>query len=201
MSASPLLQKLIEAFQCLPGIGPRSSQRLAYHLLKQDRNNANYLADMLKKAVTEIQHCEECRTFSETKICCFCQDPKRANHILCIVETPLDQSIIEQNSHYQGRYFVLLGHLSPLDGIGPEQIGLDLLKKRFETRTIEEIILATNTTVEGETTAHFIAKLASKYQIRISRLACGIPIGGELEYVDSNTLTRAFNDRFILEDN
>lgn len=194
---SPLLQQVIEAMQCMPGVGPKSAQRIAFHLLKQ-RDKASHLAKTLLQAVSDLQHCQRCRTYCEAELCQFCLDPKRQQNILCVVETPTDQLVIEQSGGFRGLYFVLLGHLSPLDGIGPNDIGLDLLKQRLMNEPIEEVILATNTTVEGETTAHYIAEMVKRQQRTATRIAYGIPMGGELEYVSMPTINRALNERSVI---
>ena len=195
MSQSPLLLQLIEALRCLPGVGPKSAQRMAFHLLERDRKGATALSAALEQAVEHIGHCSLCRTLSETEVCQYCSDVKRKDELLCIVETPADVLAISQATDFKGKYFVLMGHLSPLDGIGPAELGLDLLEKRLQQGEIKEIILATNPTVEGETTAHYISEMAAEYGIEATRLAHGIPLGGELEYIDGGTLAHAFSGR------
>jgi len=195
MSQSPLLLQLIEALRCLPGVGPKSAQRMAFHLLERDRKGATTLSAALEQAVENIGHCSQCRTLSETDICNFCGDTRRKDELLCIVETPSDVLAISQATDFKGKYFVLMGHLSPLDGIGPAELGLDLLEQRLQQGDIEEIILATNPTVEGETTAHYISEMAVEYGVEATRLAHGIPLGGELEYIDGGTLAHAFSGR------
>ncbi|MCW8933953.1 MAG: recombination mediator RecR [Gammaproteobacteria bacterium] len=195
MSQSPLLLQLIEALRCLPGVGPKSAQRMAFHLLERDRKGASVLADALQQAVEHIGHCSRCRTLSETDICGYCADNRRNDELLCIVETPADVLAINQAADFNGKYFVLMGHLSPLDGIGPGELGLDLLEQRLKEGGIKELILATNPTVEGETTAHYISEMAAEYQVESTRLAHGIPLGGELEYIDGGTLAHAFSGR------
>jgi len=190
-----LLDELMEALRCLPGVGPKSSQRMAFHLLERDRQGAELLAKKISQSLTQIGHCKRCRNFSEKDICQICENTKRDTHLLCIVESPADMLAVEQAADYRGLYFVLMGRLSPLDGIGPADLGLDLLESRLGSDQISEVILATNPTVEGETTAHFISTLARKYNIPVSRIAHGVPLGGELEYVDSGTLSRAFSGR------
>ena len=192
---SSLIDQLINAFKCLPGVGPKSAQRMAYHLLERDRQGALELAQALQTAVEQVGHCDLCRTFTEDVRCHICANTARHNHQLCIVETPADILAIEQATEYKGLYFVLMGHLSPLDGIGPSDIGLDVLAKRLSQEPIEEIILATNTTVEGEATAHYIAEMVANQNIRVTRIAHGVPIGGELEYVNGSTLSHAFVGR------
>ncbi|CCQ12328.1 Recombination protein RecR [Pseudoalteromonas luteoviolacea B = ATCC 29581] len=196
MQLSPSLSQLIEALRCLPGIGPKSAQRIAFHLLERDRDGGTQLGKALTKAMSQIGHCETCRTFSEVPVCDVCQNVKRQDsRTLCVVESPTDVLAIEQTGQYQGMYFVLMGHLSPLDGIGPKEIGLDLLEQRLSQGTLDEVILATNPTVEGETTAHFIAELCHKYHVNPSRIAHGMPVGGELDLVDGQTLMHAFSGR------
>ncbi len=195
MSHSALIRQLVEAFRCLPGVGPKSAQRMTYHLLERDREGARRLARALQEAAEGIGHCRECRTLCETEVCGLCADPRRERNQLCIVESPSDVSAVEQSTSYRGLYFVLMGHLSPLDGIGPEEIGLDVLAQRLDAGGIDEVILATNPTVEGEATAHYIAELARARGIRASRIACGVPFGGELEYLDAGTLSHAISGR------
>ncbi|VAW70593.1 Recombination protein RecR [hydrothermal vent metagenome] len=199
MSLSPLLQQLIEALCCLPGVGPKSAQRMAFHLLERDRKGGADLSVALQQAVEHIGHCSKCRTLSEDEVCQLCIDPRRNNELLCIVETPADVLAINQATDYKGRYFVLMGHLSPLDGIGPAELGLDLLEQQLKLGRIRELILATNPTVEGETTAHYISEMAAEYHVESTRLAHGIPLGGELEYIDGGTLAHAFSGRRKLE--
>jgi len=185
----------MEALRCLPGVGPRSAQRMAFHLLERDRKGASVLSEVLQQAVEHIGHCSTCRTLSEDEVCEYCRDPRRSDELLCVVETPADVLAINQATDFKGRYFVLMGHLSPLDGIGPAELGLDLLEQRLKQGGVKELILATNPTVEGETTAHYISEMASEYGVGASRLAHGIPLGGELEYIDGGTLAHAFSDR------
>jgi len=194
MIESPRLAHLIETLCCLPGIGKKSAQRIAYHLLERDRDGARKLADSMKDAMDAIGHCQRCRTFSETEICQLCASSKRDRSCLCVVENPVDVSSIEQ-SDYKGLYFVLMGHLSPLDGIGPDEIGLPELGQLFDEGEIEEVILATNTTVEGEATAHFIGEMVRKRNLKVTRIAHGIPMGGGLEYVNSRTISHAMAGR------
>lgn len=195
MSGSPLLQQLIDALRCLPGVGPRSSQRMAFHLLERDRAGGSHLANLLLEAMERIGHCARCRSLSETELCAICAHPHRDPGVLCIVESPADVVALEQATGYRGLYFVLFGHLSPLDGIGPEAIGLDRLAERLGAGQVKEVILATNPTVEGEATAQYIAELARARGLRVTRIAHGVPLGGELEYVDSHTLAHAFSGR------
>jgi recombination protein RecR len=192
---SPLIQRLIEDLRCLPGVGPKSAQRMAFHLLEHERNGATRLAKTLVESVAKIGHCSSCRTLTESGVCAICANPKRDETQLCIVESPVDIHAIEQATDYSGRYFVLMGHLSPLDGIGPNQIGLDQLDNILAQGRIQEAILATNPTVEGEATAHYIADMLHARNIRTTRIAHGVPLGGELEYVDNGTLSHAFSGR------
>ena len=195
MAFSPLINRLIEDLRCLPGVGPKSAQRMAFHLLERDREGAKRLATSLNEAAEQVGHCQQCRTLSETDICSLCANANRDRRLLCVVESPADVRAIEQATHYQGRYFVLMGHLSPLDGIGPADIGLEQLDSRLNDGDITEVILATNPTVEGEATAHYISEMVKSYDISSTRIAHGVPIGGELEYVDSGTLSHAFTGR------
>ena len=198
MRFSPLLEQLIEALRCLPGVGPKTAQRMAMQLLMRGRDNGKRLADSILEAIEQIRHCSMCRVFSEHELCAICASHHRDSTTLCIVENPIDVTVLEQTSSYRGKYFVLLGRLSPLDGIGPQEIGINQLKDRFETAEIKEVILATNPTVEGEATAHYISELAKPYSIKVTRIAHGVPIGSELEYIDSNTLAHALAGREII---
>lgn len=191
----PSIEQLIEALRCLPGVGPKSAQRMAFHLLERNRAGGQRLTQALSQALEKVHHCQQCRILSETKLCTRCSDGQRRQDQLCVVEMPSDVLAIEQATHYQGQYFVLSGHLSPLDGIGPEALGIPKLIDLFEQDTIQEVILATNPTVEGEATAHYISQLAHARKIHVTRLAHGIPLGGELEFVDSGTLSHAFSGR------
>ena len=193
--SSPLITRLVEALRCLPGVGPKSAQRMAYHLLERDRGGALTLAAALTEAMEKVGHCKSCRTLSENDHCPICSSDKRDATILCVVESPTDVEALEHSTGYQGRYFVLMGHLSPLDGIGPEDIGLDLLSQRLDKGNITEVILATNPTVEGEATAHYISDMVHSRGMRVTRIAHGVPLGGELEYVDGGTLSHAFHGR------
>jgi recombination protein RecR len=195
MRFSPLLEQLIEAFRCLPGVGPKTAQRMAMQLLLRHRDKGKRLASSLLEAMEQIQHCVQCRIFSETESCEICTSPHRDSSLLCIVENPIDVTVIEQTGTFKGKYYVLLGHLSPLDGIGPEEIGITPLKNYFMRGEIKEIILATNATVEGEATAHYISELAKPHAIKVTRIARGIAIGSELEYIDPNTLAHALAGR------
>jgi recombination protein RecR len=196
---SPLVDELIRALRCLPGVGPKSAQRMALYLLERDRPAAERLAHTLLEATQRVHQCQRCRTLCETDLCQFCQNPKRQATQLCVVESPADLFAIEQSGQYHGLYFVLTGHLSPIDGIGPEEIGLPFLYQRICKESLQEIILALNPTVEGEATAYYIAELAKDLPIQISRIAYGIPIGGALDYVDGGTVAKAFMDRTNLQ--
>jgi recombination protein RecR len=191
----PLLHQLMSALRCLPGVGAKSAQRMAYHLLERDREGGRQLARILAEAMDGIGHCQRCRTLSESELCNLCSNPHRDPALLCIVETPADLAIIEQAIDYRGGYFVLGGHLSPLDGIGPREIGLVQLDQRLAEGAVKEIILATNPTVEGEATAQYIHDMARARNIKTTRIAQGVPMGGELEYVDGATLAHAFRGR------
>lgn len=193
--SSSLLEQLIDGLRVLPGVGAKSAQRMAYHLLERDREGAARLAERLVAAVERIRHCVQCRDFSETEVCAICASASRDRSVLCIVETPADRLAIEQATGYRGLYFVLQGRLSPLDGIGPKELGLDLLAHRLAEGRVRELIIATNPTVEGEATAHYLAQLARQFEVRPTRLAHGLPLGGELEYVDRGTLAHAFGSR------
>ncbi|MEO7062217.1 MAG: recombination mediator RecR [Dokdonella sp.] len=197
-TGSPLLADLIDALRCLPGVGAKTAQRMAFHVLERDRTGARKLAERLAVAVERIGNCTRCRTFSEDPVCVLCSNPGRDRALLCVVETPVDQLAIEQATGYRGQYFVLLGRLSPLDGLGPKEIGLDLLATRLGEGEIRELIVATNPTVEGEATAHLLAQLARAAGVRASRLAHGVPLGGELEFIDRGTLAHAFGGRQTL---
>ncbi|MDO1527405.1 recombination mediator RecR [Fulvimonas sp. R45] len=199
MTGSPLLANLIEALRCLPGVGGKSAQRMAFHLLERERERGLKLADALREAMQRIGHCSRCRNFSEEPVCTICASASRDRHLLCVVESPVDLAAIEQATGYRGQYFVLMGRLSPLDGLGPQELGLDRLGERLAEGEVEELILATNPTVEGEATAHYLAQLARAAGIRPTRLAHGVPLGGELEYVDRGTLAHAFGSRSAVE--
>lgn len=192
---SPLLQQLIDALKCLPGVGPKSAQRMAFYLLERDTDGAKNLAAALTEAVEKIGHCSMCRTLSENELCEICSSPSRENGSLCVIETPADVFAIEHTAEFRGKYFVLMGHLSPLDGIGPAELGLDILENRLAAGDVKELILATNPTVEGEATAHYISDMAARHQVMATRIAHGVPLGGELEYIDSGTLAHAFSGR------
>lgn len=199
MQFSPLLEQLIEALRCLPGVGPKTAQRMAFQLLERGRDKGKHLGKVLLEAMQDINHCKHCRTFSETTLCKLCSSTHRDTSILCIVESPADIVAVEQTGSYRGRYFVLMGHLSPLDGIGPEELGLKQLIDLLKHNPIKEMILATNPTVEGEATAHYISELVRQYKIKVTRIAHGVPLGGELEYIDSGTLAHALAGREIVE--
>ncbi|EDY85800.1 recombination protein RecR [gamma proteobacterium HTCC5015] len=198
MTQSSLLNELIEAFRCLPGVGPKSAQRMAFHALERERGRAKHLALVLQQAVERIGHCQRCRNFTENAVCSLCESPRRDGSVLCIVESPADVSALEDATDYNGLYFVLMGRLSPLDGIGPKDIGLDQLEQRLSDGSVRELILATNPTVEGEATAHYISELAAEAKVAVSRIAHGVPLGGELEYIDGGTLSHAFSQRLRL---
>ena len=199
MAFSPLLVQLIDALRCMPGVGRKSAQRIAFHLLERDRDSAANLAKALEQAVKGIGHCDRCRMLSEHKLCSICSASGRDGTQLCVVESPADVMAIEDATGFRGLYFVLMGHLSPLDGIGPQELGIDQLEKRLHSDAIEEMIIATNPTVEGDATAHFLAELAEQKGVRASRIAHGVPLGGELEYVDGGTLSHAFYGRRAVE--
>ena len=195
MSSVPLLEQLIAALRCLPGVGAKSAQRMSYYLLERDREGGRRLAEVLADAMQRIGHCKRCRTLTEAEICQLCENPQRDGSLLCVVETPADLTTIEQAIDYRGRYFVLGGRLSPLDGMGPREIGLDQLDQRLAEGEVQEMILATNSTVEGEATAQYIHDMAQTRNIKTTRIAQGVPMGGELEYVDGATLAHAFRGR------
>ena len=195
LNYSPLIDRLIEALRCLPGVGPKSAQRIAFHLLERNREGARRLAAALKEAVETVRNCERCRNFSDAPLCRVCASAKRDASLLCVVESPTDIGLIEQAGGYSGRYFVLMGRLSPLDGIGPDDLGMEKLTDLLNTGEVTEVILATSTTVEGQATAHYLTELIQGRGIRVSRLAQGIPLGGELEFVDSGTLAHAISSR------
>jgi recombination protein RecR len=191
----PLLEQLIEAFRVLPGVGQKTAQRMAYHVLERERVGGQKLAEVLAKAIERIGHCAQCRDFSETEICAVCANGSRERQQLCTVESPADRLAIEYATGFRGVYFVLQGRLSPLDGVGPRELGLDQLEARLKQGEVQELIIATSATVEGEATAHYLAQLARAHKVRPSRLAQGLPLGGELEYVDRGTLSHAFGTR------
>jgi len=195
MSTPSTLQELIESLRCLPGVGPKSAQRMAYHLLQRDRPGAARMAKGLSEALAVVRHCEKCNTFTEDEVCELCRSPRRDSTLLCVVETPADMLMMEQAQCYRGQYFVLMGRLSPLDGIGPREIHLDRLVRRAADGVVKEVVLATNFTVEGEATAHYVSEMLAGKGITLSRIARGLPVGGELEHVDSGTLAQAVLER------
>ena len=195
MKTPSTLEELIEALRCLPGVGPKSAQRMAYHLLQRDMPGAQRLASALALALERIRHCEKCNSFAEEVICALCRSPRRDPSQLCVVESPGDLLMMEQAQCFRGLYFVLMGTLSPLDGIGPKEIHLDRLVRRASDGVVGEVILATNFTVEGEATAHYVGELLRQQGVKVSRIARGLPVGGELEHVDSGTLAQAVLER------
>jgi recombination protein RecR len=199
MNFSPAIEQLIEALRCLPGVGPKSAQRMTLHLLERDREGAESLAAALNDAVNKVDHCQRCRNFTELDICEICIDPRRDATLICVVETPADVLAVEMSGSFRGIYYVLMGHLSPIDGIGPEEIGLNLFHQRIIDEEISEVILATNPTVEGEATAYYLIDLLQEEGVKVSRIAHGVPLGGELEYVDGSTLAHAFLGRRRVE--
>jgi recombination protein RecR len=199
MPFSPLLVQLIDALRCMPGVGKKSAQRIAFHLLERDRAGASHLSVALSQAVEGIGHCKRCRMLSEHELCSICSASGRDETQLCVVESPADVMAIEDATGFRGHYFVLMGHLSPLDGIGPQELGLTLLEQRLAEGGINEMIIATNPTVEGDATAHYLADLAERNSVQASRIAHGVPLGGELEYVDGGTLSHAFYGRRLGE--
>lgn len=192
---SPKLDALIAALSRLPAIGNKTAQRLAIHILQNDRGTGVAIAEAMTAAIGAVGNCQNCRILSEDSLCGICRDASRSDRLICVVEGPMDVFAIEQSTHFTGKYFVLMGHLSPLDGIGPHEIGLDILESRLQNGDVDEVILATNISVEGDATAYYIAELANKYGVQSSRIAFGIPMGGELEYMDSQTLGHAFSSR------
>ena len=195
MKSPTALDELIEALRCLPGVGPKSAQRIAYHLLQYDKPGAARLAESLGKALRTIRRCVKCNSFTEQELCALCSSSKRDSSQLCVVETPGDLLMMEQTMAYNGLYFVLMGRLSPLDGIGPREIGLDVMQRRVADKDVREVIVATNFTNEGEATAHYIGEMLKGRDLRVTRIARGVPVGGELEYVDTGTLAQAFAER------
>ncbi|WP_019894441.1 recombination mediator RecR [Hydrogenovibrio halophilus] len=196
---SPVIQELMDALRQLPTIGPKSAQRLAYYLLQQPSQTGQRLSAAIEQALEKVGHCQRCRTLTELAVCEICQDGRRDATQLCVVESPTDIVVIEQSGIFNGFYFVLMGHLSPIDGVGPEDIGLPQLQARLQEGDVREVILATNPTVEGEATAHYIQQMADRLNVSVTRLAQGIPFGGELEYIDSGTLGQAFLGRKVFE--
>lgn len=201
MNSSPLIDQLIDAFRCLPGVGPKSAQRMALHLLERNRSGGQALAASLNEALDKVGNCASCRTLTEEEICRICANSSRNHKLCCVVESPADIFAIEQSGSYRGTYFVLMGHLSPIDGIGPEQLGIRQLIDKVEQGELEEVIIACNPTVEGDATAYYIAEQLRASGVLVSRIAHGVPIGGELEYVDGGTLSHAFIGRKALESN
>ena len=199
MSYSPLLVRMIDALRCMPGVGQKTAQRIAFHLLERDRDGASGLAAALADAVSGIGHCGRCRMFTEHELCSICAASGRDETLLCVVESPADVMAIEDATGYRGMYFVLMGHLSPLDGIGPDELGLSAFEDRLAAEPVAELIIATNPTVEGDATAHYLADMAARHDIQASRIAHGVPLGGELEYVDAGTLSHAFYGRRIID--
>ncbi|WP_101757112.1 recombination mediator RecR [Oceanicoccus sp. KOV_DT_Chl] len=199
MAFSPLIDQLVDALRCLPGVGPKSAQRMAFHLLERDREGGFKLAKKLEQSMTGVTRCENCRTLTEQLRCSLCEDPKRDQSTICVVETPADVFAFEQSGIYRGLYFVLMGHLSPIDGIGPAEIGVSDLLLRLRQEKIDEVILATNPTVEGEATAFYITEQVKALNIKVSRIAHGVPLGGELEYVDAGTLAHALAGRRVVD--
>src|SRR5690554_3283084 len=192
---SPLFEQLVQALRCLPGVGPKSAQRMALHLLERNREGAHRLVESLAVALEQVGHCQQCRILTEEDICSLCSDPKRDDTLLCVVGSPADMLAIEQAGSFRGRYFILSGQLSPIDGIGPDEIGIPALASLLEQRRVNELILANNPTVEGEATAYYIANLLQAQDLEVTRIAHGVPMGGELEYVDGSTLSHAFSGR------
>lgn len=199
MASEPLLNQLIDSLRCLPGVGPKTAQRMALHLLERDREGALQLSAVLVEAMQKIGRCSQCRDLTELEVCSICANPGRDQTLLCVVESPVDVLAIEQATAFRGRYFVLLGRLSPLDGIGPAELGLDQLAERLETSPPEEMIIATNPTVEGEATSYYLQRMAGKHGVRVTRIAHGVPLGGELEYTDQSTLAHAFGSRQLVD--
>jgi recombination protein RecR len=199
MASEPLLNQLIESLRCLPGVGPKTAQRMALQLLERNREGGLQLAAVLAEAMQKIGRCQQCRDLTELDLCTICGNPRRDQSKLCIVESPVDVLAIEQATAYRGRYFVLLGRLSPLDGIGPAELGLDQLAEQLETSAPEDMIIATNPTVEGEATSYYLQKMAKTHDIRVTRIAHGVPLGGELEYTDQSTLAHAFGSRLLVD--
>jgi recombination protein RecR len=195
MPFSPKIERLIEALQCLPGVGPKSAQRMTLQLLERNRAGGEQLAGALAAAMRDVGRCRRCRNFTESELCSICANPRREQDKICVLETPADVLAVEQAGGYAGLYFVLLGHLSPIDGVGPAEIGVDLLLERLRHEAVDEVIVATNPTVEGEATAYYIGEQVKALGIRVSRIAHGVPLGGELEYVDGGTLQHAFTGR------
>ena len=201
MNSSPVKDQLIEAFRCLPGVGPKSAQRMTLFLLERNRNGGVKLSQSLAAALDAVGYCRQCRTLSEENICRICASHSRNRKICCVVESPADIFAIEQSGTFRGLYFVLMGHLSPIDGIGPEQLGVSQLLDKIETEGFDEVIIACNPTVEGDATAYYIAEQLKPFDVIVSRIAHGVPVGGELEFVDGGTLSHAFSGRKVMESN
>lgn len=201
MNSSPLIDQLIEAFRCLPGVGPKSAQRMALHLLERNREGGARLSEALKSALEHVGNCKDCRTLTEEEFCRICASKSRDRKICCVVESPADIFAIEQSGTFRGVYFVLMGHLSPIDGIGPEQLGISALLQKVRDQEIEELIIACNPTVEGDATAYYIAEQFKETSVVVSRIAHGVPVGGELEFVDGGTLSHAFLGRKVMGSN
>jgi recombination protein RecR len=199
MGKDSVIQQLVNAFRCLPGVGPKSAQRMTFYLLQRDRQGGHHLAHSLSEAMSRVGNCKRCRTLSEKEVCAVCENPKRDNTQLCVVESPADMAAIEYGTGYRGQFFVLGGHLSPLDGVGPEELGVNLLEERLAEGDVTEVILATGSTVEGQATAHYLSELVHEKGIRVSRIAQGVPMGGELEFIDSTTLDHAIGERQSME--
>ena len=199
MNSSPLIDQLIEAFRCLPGVGPKSGQRMTLHLLERNRAGGKRLTEALTEALDAVGNCAQCRTLTEEEVCRICANPSRNRKLCCVVESHADIFAIEQSGTFRGVYFVLMGHLSPIDGIGPEQLGINQLLERIQAGDFEEVIIACNPTVEGDATAYYIAEQLKSINVVVSRIAHGVPVGGELEFVDSGTLTHAFMGRKVMD--
>ena len=199
MSSEPLLDQLIESLRCLPGVGPKSAQRMALHLLERDRVGGNQLSTVLEEAMERIGRCRICRNLTEQEVCQICSNDQRDKTLLCVVESPSDVIAIEQATGYRGRYFVLMGRLSPLDGIGPAELGLEQLGEQLNKRAPDEMIIATNPTVEGEATAYYLQRMAQKHGVAVSRIAHGVPLGGELEFTDQSTIAHAISSRLTMD--
>jgi recombination protein RecR len=195
MKYTPTLARLIDSLRCLPGVGPKSAQRMAFYLLERDRDGGRILSQALSEALQQVGHCKRCRMLTESELCTICASTQRDQAQLCVVESPADVVAIEQSGGFRGRYFVLMGHLSPLDGVGPAELGLDEFEQLLKAGEVREVILATNPTAEGEATAHYLGELALRLGIKASRIAHGVPVGGELEYVDGGTLAHALAGR------
>ena len=201
MNSSPLIDQLIEAFRCLPGVGPKSAQRMTLYLLERNRSGGLKLSQSLAAALDSVGNCQQCRTLTEENVCRICASHSRNRKICCVVESPADIFAIEQSGTFRGLYFVLMGHLSPIDGIGPEQLGVSQLLDKIETEGFDEVIIACNPTVEGDATAYYIAEQLKPFDVIVSRIAHGVPVGGELEFVDGGTLSHAFSGRKVMESN